>query len=139
MHPGCGLGTKTGTGVVGPLMRTLAIAILTVAITACSGGSHRSLPSPTTPITPTPSLCEASQVAVSATEVVPPAAGTLQLVSLVTQPLSGVVTATNRAGARCTVIVPSNGQFTMNLAAGTYRFTGTNRKFRGGSSPCRAA
>jgi hypothetical protein len=119
-------------------MRTLAVAMLTVAITACSGGSHRSLPPPPTTTTPTPSLCRVSQVAVSATQVVSSVDGMLQLQAAVTEPLSGVVTATNAAGARCTVTVPRNGRFTMNLAAGTYRFTGTSPKFRGGSSPCRA-
>jgi hypothetical protein len=124
--------------VVEPLMRTLAVALLTVAITACSGASHRSLPSPTTTTAPKPSLCQASQVELNATQFVPPVAGTLQLVAALSQPLDGVVTATNATGARCTVTVPSNGEFTMNLPAGTYRFTGTSPEFHRGSTPCRA-
>ena len=119
-------------------MRTLAVALLTVAITACSAGSNRSLPSPTTTTAPTPSLCQASPVVVDATQFVPPIAGTLQLVAAVSQPLNGVVTATDATGERCTVSVPSNGEFTMNLPAGTYRFTATSPKFNGGSTPCRA-
>jgi len=124
--------------LVEPLMRTLAVALLTVAITACSGGSHSSLPSPTTTTAPKPSLCKASQVEVNATQVVPPLGGALQLVAAVSQPLNGVVTATNATGARCTVAVPSNGEFTMNLPAGTYWLTGTSPRFNGGSTPCRA-
>ena len=127
-----------GRSVVERLMRTLAVAMLAIGITACSGGSHRALPAPTTTTTTPPSLCHSAQVAASPSEFVPPVAGRLQLVTLLTKPLNGVVTATNAAGQRCTVTVPSNGQFTMYLDPGTYHFTGTSPRFESGSSPCRA-
>jgi hypothetical protein len=77
---------------------------------------------------------------VSATQSVPPVEATLQLAAGLTapRPIDGVVTATNDAVKRCTATVPSNGRFTMNLDAGTYRFTATSPKFNDGSSPCRA-
>jgi hypothetical protein len=128
-------------------MRKLSVIAFAVTIAACSSGSHKSLPSPTTaPTIPTTttttprSLCHGTQIAVGATKFVPPIEGTLQLAAGLTKPrpIDGVVTATNDARARCTVTVPSDGRFTMNLDAGTYRFTATSPKFNRGTSLCRA-
>jgi hypothetical protein len=54
-------------------------------------------------------------------------------------PLPGHVTAIGRDGDRVrTVTVSKSGKFTMRLAAGTYRFTGTSPRIDSGHLACRA-
>jgi hypothetical protein len=54
------------------------------------------------------------------------------------RPVRGTVTITGSTGNRCEVKVAANGEFHVDIAAGTYQLTGRSPSFGSGNLPCSA-